>query len=219
MYIYLVYYFILFLQRIVRELNHPNICGYRGFCVAAPCLSLVFEFLDNGTLGDRLRNRRRHSIAAPTSSHHPPLPPAGGGGGSATGSANNEQGVVQTCTSGGGNGVAGCGCWAGACTAGGAGGGVGAGAEVRCRPADVAQGLGLLPPPRQLQPADLFRIVEDVVGGMLYLHEVRQEKPLSSFPCVRIRSTVYRNFNRGPVFVLFWFYFAFSSFLSALRIL
>ena len=181
-----VYLLFLFLQKIVRELNHPNICGYRGVCVAAPRLSLVFEFLDNGTLGDRLRNRRRRSIAAPTSSHPPPLPPAGRGG-SATGSANNEQGVVKTCTSGGGNGLAGCACWAGACAAGGAGTGVGAGAKGGCRSVDVAQGQGLLPPPRHLQPADLFRIVEDVVGGMLYLHEVRQEKPLLRSPaCLHI---------------------------------
>lgn len=43
----------------MRRLNHPNICGYLGVCIAEPHLSLVYEFLENGTLGDRLRNKTR----------------------------------------------------------------------------------------------------------------------------------------------------------------
>ncbi|CAM9115798.1 unnamed protein product [Hapterophycus canaliculatus] len=40
---------------IVRKLRHPNVCGFRGACVASPNqLSLVYNFLENGTLGDRL---------------------------------------------------------------------------------------------------------------------------------------------------------------------
>ena len=165
------------LQKIVRELNHPNICGYRGVCVAAPHLSLVFEFLDNGTLGDRLRNRRPQTIATPRSNLVSPasigvdVGVSAGVDGSSTSSVNggsahhgntctSEQ-ILKSC-----NGAGGC-AGAGPCDAGAAVGGVG------CALADAAQGPP--PPPQQLQPADIFRIVEDVVAGMLYLHEVRNK--------------------------------------------
>ncbi|CAN0261442.1 unnamed protein product [Ectocarpus sp. 12 AP-2014] len=40
---------------IVSNLRHPNVCGFRGVSVSLPHhLSLVYDFLDNGTLGDRL---------------------------------------------------------------------------------------------------------------------------------------------------------------------
>ncbi|CAM9161671.1 unnamed protein product [Ectocarpus sp. 6 AP-2014] len=42
---------------IVSNLRHPNVCGFRGVSVSLPHhLSLVYDFLDNGTLGDRLRD-------------------------------------------------------------------------------------------------------------------------------------------------------------------
>ncbi|CAN0253614.1 unnamed protein product, partial [Ectocarpus sp. 13 AM-2016] len=42
---------------IVSNLRHPNVCGFRGVSVSLPHhLSLVYNFLDNGTLGDRLRD-------------------------------------------------------------------------------------------------------------------------------------------------------------------
>lgn len=46
-----------FRQHIVRKLRHPNVCRFRGVCVASQPvhhLSLVYDFLANGTLGDRL---------------------------------------------------------------------------------------------------------------------------------------------------------------------
>lgn len=48
-------------QHIVRKLRHPNVCGFRGVCVASPHhVSLVYDFLANGTLGDRLRDTGRN---------------------------------------------------------------------------------------------------------------------------------------------------------------
>ena len=44
-------------QNIVSKLRHPHVCGFRGVCVGSPHhLSLVYDFLANGTLGDRLRD-------------------------------------------------------------------------------------------------------------------------------------------------------------------
>lgn len=43
----------------MRALDHPNICRYRGVCIAWPHFSLVYDFLDNGNLADRLRGRVR----------------------------------------------------------------------------------------------------------------------------------------------------------------
>lgn len=42
-------------QHIVRRLKHPNICAYMGVCIAAPWFSLVYEYLEHGSLSERLR--------------------------------------------------------------------------------------------------------------------------------------------------------------------
>lgn len=44
------------LQHVVRRLEHPNVCGYMGVCIAAPRFSLVYEFLEHGSLADRLHD-------------------------------------------------------------------------------------------------------------------------------------------------------------------
>lgn len=53
----------------MRKLKHPSICAYQGVSIAASRLSLVYEFLENGTLGDRLRGnhclRRSAANGAP----------------------------------------------------------------------------------------------------------------------------------------------------------
>ena len=43
-------------QHIVRRLKHPNICAYVGVCIAAPRFSLVYEYLEHGSLSERLRH-------------------------------------------------------------------------------------------------------------------------------------------------------------------
>eukprot|EP00752_Nemacystus_decipiens_P008521 g7610.t1 len=64
---------------IVRKLRHPNICHFRGVCVASPHhVSLVYDFLANGTLGDRLRDKGGNAAAAGDEMRRPlPLRSAG----------------------------------------------------------------------------------------------------------------------------------------------
>ncbi|CAN0458207.1 unnamed protein product, partial [Discosporangium mesarthrocarpum] len=46
-------------KEVVRGLKHPNICSYLGVCVDPPRFSLVYKFIDGGSLRDHLRRRSR----------------------------------------------------------------------------------------------------------------------------------------------------------------
>lgn len=142
----------------MRKLNHANICRYRGVCIASPRLSLLYEFLENGTLGDRLRNKRTQNRAANGIGQ----PPVGGNGRGACGSANySAMGTVNGCGSNCDDGSG----YGGPC-----------GRSLAAAEAEAAASLSLhaaagRPP---LGSADALRIVEEVVDGMQYLHEVRR---------------------------------------------
>lgn len=68
-------------QHIVRRLKHPNICAYMGVCVAAPRFSLVYEYLEHGSLSERLRHVPGTSLPTTKSSPSSSDSDRGGDGG------------------------------------------------------------------------------------------------------------------------------------------
>lgn len=165
----------------MRKLKHPNVCGYRGVCIARAHLSLVYDFIENGTLGDALRNGRRrigtdlNSSRWPASRDSCSIPD--GFLNSSTNRNNNSNMVTD------GN-VAASGFRATGPFSGRSGQASissdtrgATGSETKAVK-DAARFLPLRstgepPPPRQLGTVDLLCIAEDVVDGMHYLHEVK----------------------------------------------
>lgn len=144
------------IQHVVRKLKHRNICEYMGVCISAPHFSLIYEFLEHGTLRDRLRNKpmqRLQSLGKPT---------VGSPGG--TGANNNNNCTASTATNrpssaigtsnNNSNGFGDNCCITGGVTGGGS----------------VASCWSLEREP--LGAAELFQVVEDVTSGMRYLHQV-----------------------------------------------
>ncbi|CAM9821039.1 unnamed protein product [Pylaiella littoralis] len=84
---------------IVRKLRHPNVCGFRGVCTSSPPLhhlSLVYDFLANGTLGDRLlRDAGGSGSGSGCAAANGDGDGVGGGGGGADGGESGRRRRLQ----------------------------------------------------------------------------------------------------------------------------